>query len=168
MTSSKQNKVIEKIKSNLCIFVCKDQNYDNVQQQKEEQIKVNDNLDKLFTPKFETKSRSRMPIYYKTPTLQNDTLDHDYDEVASESKIYDYIQSPNISKFPFLFMSPETSTKSKHESYSKLNDEKFDNLKNYKLESSYDEDYIMVNLSKRKAQGFAKLDDGIHIMANLV
>ena len=42
MTTCKQNKIIEKLKSNLCIFVCKDQNYDYVDyQQKKEQ----DNFD---------------------------------------------------------------------------------------------------------------------------
>jgi hypothetical protein len=119
MTTSKQTKVIEKLKSNLCIFVCKDQNYDYVdyQQQKE------DNLDKLFTPKLQTKSRSRIPIYYKTPTIskkkdEDSIYNNNYDDVASEinetpylhsTKIDNFIQSPSISKFPYLILSPEPS-----------------------------------------------------------
>jgi hypothetical protein len=120
MTTSKQTKVIEKLKSNLCFFVCKDQNYvDYVdyQQQKE------DNLDKLFTPKLQTKSRSRMPVYYKTPTIskkQNDDsiYNNNYDDVASEinetpylhsTKIDNFVSSPSISKFPYLILSPEQS-----------------------------------------------------------
>ena len=68
-----------------------------------------------------------MPIYYKTPTIskkQNDDSiikpihNDNYDEVASEindtsylhsTKIDNFIQSPTISKFPYLIMSPEPS-----------------------------------------------------------
>ena len=121
--SSKQtkNNLIEKMKSNLCVFGCKDANYDYVNityKQEHATIEkprnnVADNLDKLITPKLQTKSRSRLPIYYKTPiNKQIENVDSVMQQITimdplHSTKLNENIKTPNLSKLPLIPMSPE-------------------------------------------------------------
>ena len=103
--NNKQKKLIDKLKSNFCVFPCTDQNYElvsyNVQHQhvtKFNKRDDGDNLETMLTPKLKKMpmtSRSRMPIYYKTTTIReqrNDTFElnsvmkknsENYDDLAS-------------------------------------------------------------------------------------
>jgi hypothetical protein len=114
--ANKQQNFIEKIKSNLCVFGCKNSNYESIITYNEKQ----DNFEKLLTPKLQTKSRTRLAIYYKTPTnKQNDTFElesimkQNNNEETSKSnpihstKLNEDIKTPNISKLPYLLMSPQ-------------------------------------------------------------
>lgn len=105
--SDKHKKLINKLKSNFCMFMCKDPNYEcvsyNVQQHEKQFSKKNhenydDNFETLLTPKLKTNSRNRMPIYYKTPmnkTIEfssviingDDDNDDDDDDFASTTTL---------------------------------------------------------------------------------
>jgi hypothetical protein len=129
-----KKKLINKLKSNFCMFPCTNPNYElvayNVQQQHVKQFNKRDgeeidNLDVILTPKFKT--RSRLPIYYKTPIIQNDTFElnsvmkpnnNNYDDVASSSSLSsevfhsttiddDKTKSPSLSQYPYLMITPD-------------------------------------------------------------
>jgi hypothetical protein len=130
-----KKKLISKLKSNFCMFPCINPNYElvayNVQQQHVKQFNKRDdeevdNLDVILTPKLKT--RCRLPIYYKTPIIQNDSFElnsvmkpsnkNNYDDVASSSSlssevfhsttIDDYkTKSPSLSQYPYLMITPD-------------------------------------------------------------
>jgi hypothetical protein len=119
--ANKQQNFIEKIKSNLCVFGCKNSNYESIITYNDKK----DNFEKLLTPKLQTKSRTRLAIYYKTPTnKQNDTFElesimkqNNNEETLSNpihsTKINENIKTPNISKLPYLLMSPQDNYENK-------------------------------------------------------
>jgi hypothetical protein len=129
---AKQKKLIDKIKSKFCLYICKDPNYEyvsyNVQQHHEKKFNKrdeydDDNLEILLTPKAKTDCRNRMPIYYKTPVNNNsivvnlcDPNEDEDDDLESTTTLttvtaldssLQNIKSPNLTQFPFLIMSPE-------------------------------------------------------------
>lgn len=135
-------KVFEKIKTNFCVFVCKDANYDNISNYNDTNkanINTNsdksDHLEKCMTPKLQTKSRTRLPMYYKTPTnTKNDKFifvnksrpiisnQQDYDDIENalcineplhSTKIDNNVESTSISKFPYLCMTSDIDSKFK-------------------------------------------------------
>ena len=75
MANQKHENLIKKLKSNLCgVFLCKNVNYEQISYLQEnvdecEKAKRCDNFDQILTPKLQTRSRSRLPIYYKTPSM---------------------------------------------------------------------------------------------------
>ena len=115
----KQQNFIKKVKSNLCVFVCKDPNYEYITYNNtpQQQLpKEQDNFEKLLTPKLQTKSRTRLAIYYKTPTNDTFQQSNEDDQMTllnpiHSTKLNANQKTPNVSKLPFLLMSPENNNK---------------------------------------------------------
>ncbi len=78
---AKQENLVKKIKSNLCgVFLCKNGNYECINY--ENDLLEIPKSDKILTPLVNTKSRSRLPIYYKSPFVtirrRNVEINNDY------------------------------------------------------------------------------------------
>ena len=176
---AKQKKLIDKLKSKFCMYICKDPNYDyvsyNVQEQHEKQFNkrddYDDNLEILLTPKVKNNCRNRMPIYYKTPVNNNNSIivnlcDENDDEDDTESTTtlttvtaldlsIQNIKSPNVSQFPFLVMSPE---------YNKFGTTPKKAQNNYY--TSHINDFPSMTLSSSSTSTDSSADDEAYVKSN--
>ena len=125
---------LKSFKINLCGIGRNDcSNYENlsVQEKMIDNEQRNDNLDNCLTPKAKTYSRSRLPVYYKSPNTPTTTIIHatqtrhvnmlrrETRERFQSTKINE--NSPTISQYPYLCETPELSKRqSNHKATSSI------------------------------------------------
>jgi hypothetical protein len=119
---AKQENLVKKIKSNLCgVFLCKNGNYECISY--ENDLLEIPKSDKILTPLVNTKSRSRLPIYYKSPFVtvrrRNGEINNDYEEEDIQQKTMKNLHSTKINenietpKLPLIPATPPTLSNNK-------------------------------------------------------
>ena len=100
-----------------CLSTYERQEYpDEFDKKVQSTVKTNDYLDKCITPKAQTRSRSRLPIYYKTPKtpinkLKTNSSKESHQDRFQSTKLNN--NSPTISQYPFLVASPDLTKSNK-------------------------------------------------------